>query len=87
MSQEDMGTQVRYQTLWSKALALVMDPCQIDGTSLGFKIFRANLRTRKWFSVPFKVKEELDVKSLPGILNFMSPIIEGKAAFLEYDEE
>jgi proteasome lid subunit RPN8/RPN11 len=87
MSKEDMGTQARYQTLWDKALALVIDPYQIDGTSLGFKLFRANLRTRKWFSVPFKVKEELDVKSLPGILNFMSPIIEGKAAFLEYDEE
>ena len=87
MSQEDMGTQARYQTLWNKALALVIDPYQIDGTSLGFKIFRANLRTRKWFSIPFKVKEDLDVKSLPGILNFMSPIIEGKAAFLEYDEE
>ena len=87
MSHEDIGTQARYQTLWNKALALVIDPYQIDGTSLGFKIFRANLRTRKWFSVPFKVKETLDVKSLPGILKFMSPIIEGKAAFLEYDEE
>lgn len=87
MSHEDMGTQVRYQTLWNKALALVIDPYQIDGTTLGFMIFRANLRTRKWFSVPFKVKDDLDVKLLPEILNFMNPIIEGRAAFLEYDEE
>jgi len=87
MSDEDMGTQARYQKLWDKAIALVVDPYQIDGTSLGFDIFRANLKTKKWFSIPFSVEGSLDVKLLPEILNFMNPIIEGKAAYLEYDED
>ena len=87
MSEEDIGTQARYQKLWDKAIALVVDPYQIDGTSLGFDIFRANLRTKKWFSIPFSVEGSLDVKLLPEILNFMNPIIEGKAAYLEYDED
>ena len=87
MSPEDIGTQARYQTLWKKAIALVIDPYQIDGTSLGFEIFRANLRTRKWFSIPYNVRGSIDVKMLPEILDFMNPIIEGKAAYLEYDEE
>jgi len=55
MSNEDLGTQARYQTLWNKAMALVIDPYQIDGTSLGFEIYRANLKTRKWFSIPYNV--------------------------------
>ncbi len=87
MSDEDIGTQARYQKLWDKAIALVVDPYQIDGTSLGFEIFRANLKTKKWYSIPFSVDGSLDVKLLPEILNFMNPIIEGKAAYLEYDED
>ncbi len=82
-----MGTQSRYQKLWDKASALVIDPYQIDGKSVGFEIFRADLKTYKWYSVPFSVKGSLDVKMLPEILEFMNPIIEGKAAYLEYDED
>ncbi|MFX1276742.1 MAG: hypothetical protein ACFFBP_18930 [Promethearchaeota archaeon] len=87
MSNEDMGTQARYQKLWKKAVALVVDPYQIDGTSLGFEIYRANLQTRRWFSVPYNIRGAIDVRMLPDILNFMNPIIEGKAAYLEYDED
>ncbi|MFX1256733.1 MAG: hypothetical protein ACFFAN_02655 [Promethearchaeota archaeon] len=87
MSPEDISTQARYQKLWDKAVALVIDPYKIDGTSLGFEIFRADLKTNKWFRIPFRVEGSLDIKMLPEILDFMSPIIEGKAAFLEYDEQ
>jgi proteasome lid subunit RPN8/RPN11 len=86
MSREDLGTQSRYQTLWDKAIALVIDPYQIDGKSIGFEIYRANFKKREWFSVPFEIKGNLDVGMLPEILEFMNPIIEGKAAYLEYDE-
>lgn len=87
MSNEDVGTQARYQRLWEDAIALVIDPYRIDGTSLGFEIYRANLNTRKWRSVPNKIKGSIDVKMVPEILKFMNPIIEGKAIYLEYDEE
>ncbi|MFX0186656.1 MAG: hypothetical protein ACFE8A_02850 [Candidatus Hodarchaeota archaeon] len=87
MSPEDIGTQSRYQKLWSKAVALVIDPYQIDGTSVGFEIFRADLKTKKWFRIPYTIEGALDVKMLPEILEFMNPIIEGKPAYLEYDED
>jgi len=87
MSNEDIGTQARYQKLWDKAIALVIDPYQIDGTSLGFEIYRANIRTKKWFSLPYNIKGHLDVRMLPEILAFMNPIIEGKPVYLEYDED
>jgi proteasome lid subunit RPN8/RPN11 len=87
MSREDLGTQARYQKLWDKAIALVIDPYKINGISLGFEIYRANFKSKKWFSVPFEIKGYLDVKMLPEILDFMNPIIEGKAAYLEYDEK
>jgi len=86
MSKEDLGTQRRYQKFWDKSVALVIDPYQINGKSLGFEIYRANFNSKKWFSVPFDVKGSLDVRMLPEILEFMAPIIEGKPAYLEYDE-
>ncbi|TFG18414.1 MAG: hypothetical protein EU531_00205 [Promethearchaeota archaeon] len=86
MSKEDLGTQSRYQALWDKAIALVIDPYQINGKSMGFEIYRANIKKRQWFSVPFEIKGNIDVRMLPEILEFMNPIIEGKAAYLEYDE-
>lgn len=86
MSDEDLGTQTRYQKLWDKAIALVIDPYLIDGSSLGFEVYRADIKSRKWYSIPYMVRGHLDVRMLPEILQFMNPIIEGKAIYLEYDE-
>jgi proteasome lid subunit RPN8/RPN11 len=87
MSREDLGTQARYQKLWDKAVALVIDPYKINGKSLGFEIYRANFKTKKWVSLPFEIKGYLDVHMLPEILEFMNPIIEGRAIYLEYDQD
>jgi proteasome lid subunit RPN8/RPN11 len=85
LSGEDIGTQSRYQKLWNKSVALVIDPYQIDGTSYGFKMFRANLKTQKWFELPFVMKGELKMNVLPDLLEFINPVVDGKALFLEYD--
>jgi proteasome lid subunit RPN8/RPN11 len=87
LSAEDMGTQARYQKLWDKSVALVIDPYQIDGKSTGFEIYTADLKTKTWYPLVYGIKGSLDVKMLPEILKFMNPIIEGKAAYLEYDED
>ena len=86
MSDEDIGTQERYQKLWGDAVALVIDPYEIDGTSYGFQIFKANLKTRKWFPLYYQIKGKLSVKTLPELVKFINPIIDGKAIYLEYDE-
>lgn len=86
LSEEDMGTQSRYQKLWDKSIALVIDPYQINGTSFGFNIFRANLKSRKWYPVPFSFKNELDMKIIPELIEFINPIVDGKALFMEYDQ-
>lgn len=86
MSNEDIGTQERYQKLWEKSVALVIDPYKIDGSSAGFEIYRADLKTRKWFPLNYKIQGSLDVKMLPELINFINPIVEGKAIYLEYDE-
>ncbi|TFF96785.1 MAG: hypothetical protein EU547_06000 [Promethearchaeota archaeon] len=87
MSDEDLYTQSEYQKHWKNAIALVIDPYQIDGTSYGFKIFRADLNSGKWYSIPFELKENLDVAVIPKLVNFINPIVDGHAIFLEYDEE
>jgi proteasome lid subunit RPN8/RPN11 len=86
LSSEDMGTQARYQKLWKKSVALVIDPYQIDGHVYGFNIFRANLKTAKWYEVPFSIKGNITPNVLPELLDFTNPIVEGKDLFLEYDE-
>ena len=87
MSDEDVYTQSEYQKHWEKAVAIVIDPYEIDGTSYGFQVFRCDLKTQKWYSVPFEMEESLNVSLLPKILDFVNPIVDGKALFLEYDEE
>jgi proteasome lid subunit RPN8/RPN11 len=87
MSNEDIGTQARYQKLWDKSVALVIDPYLINGTSAGFEIYRADLRTKTWYPLVYGIKGSLDIKMLPEILKFMNPILEGKAVYLEYDED
>ncbi|MFX0027456.1 MAG: hypothetical protein ACFE8M_13725 [Candidatus Hermodarchaeota archaeon] len=87
LSAEDMGTQARYQKLWDKSVALVIDPYQIDGKSTGFEIYTADLKSNTWYPMVYGIKGSLDIKMLPEILKFMNPILEGKAVYLEYDEE
>ena len=87
MSREDIGTQKTYQKLWDKAVALVIDPYLIDGTSTGFEIYRANLKSKTFYPLLYGIKGSLDIRMLPDILSFMNPIIQGKAVYLEYDEE
>jgi proteasome lid subunit RPN8/RPN11 len=86
MSEEDLGTQGIYQKLWNKAVGLVIDPYMIDGKNMGFNIFRADLNANKWYAIPFKMKGALSPNLLPDLLDFISPIIDGKALYLEYDE-
>ncbi|HDZ18161.1 MAG TPA: hypothetical protein ENH75_07725 [archaeon] len=87
LSAEDMGTQARYQKLWDKSVALVIDPYQIDGKSTGFEIYRADIKANTWYPLVYDIKGSLDIKMLPEILEFINPIIEGKALYLEYDED
>ncbi|TFG04472.1 MAG: hypothetical protein EU536_04565 [Promethearchaeota archaeon] len=87
MSVEDFGTQVRYQKLWNDSIALVIDPYLINGSTYGFKIFRANLKSREWYPIPFSVKGSFDPSLLPELLSFIQPIVHGKSIYLEYDED
>jgi len=87
MSNEDLGTQARYQKLWDKSVALVIDPYQINGNSTGFEIYRADIKNNTWYPLVYGIKGSLDVRMLPEILKFINPIIEGKPVYLEYDED
>ena len=87
MSPEDKGTQANYQTFWPRSVALVIDPYKIDGSSAGFEIYRLDLKTDIFYPLIYGIKGSLDIKMLPEILEFINPIIEGKALYLEYDED
>ncbi|OLS16230.1 MAG: 26S proteasome regulatory subunit N11-like protein [Promethearchaeota archaeon CR_4] len=86
ISEEDFGNLSRYQRLWDKAVTLVIDPFLINGKSIGFKVFRANLQTGQWYSLSAKLDQPIDPSVLPSLLEFMTPVVEGKPVYLEYDE-
>ncbi len=78
ISQEDWGTQFRYQQLWSRSVALVMDPYEMNGTGLGFGLFRADLHSQRWYGVPFQLREQVDPHLMPALLELFRAVIDGK---------
>lgn len=86
LSPDDFETHSNFQKQWEGSVALVMDPFKIDGKSFGFEIYRVDFTRKKYNSIPYLVKGALDVKALPELLDFLSPIVESKATDLEFDE-
>ncbi len=78
ISQEDFATQARYQQLWPRSIALVIDPYMINGTEIGFGLYRADLRTQMWFGVPFLLREKVEPRLMPALLDLFRAIIDGK---------
>lgn len=92
MSSTDYQTQVRYQRLGSKGsqltapVALVIDPTKISNRSYGFKIFRLKKDMKTWDEPRFQVLN-CPLETIPGLINTLLPLSEGKAMFLEYDHD
>ncbi len=86
MSNEDLHGHAQYTKWYPEAVALVIDPFLINGKEPGFEIYRVEDNTKQWYPLIYGIKGSIDVRTLPELLNFMYPIIEGKAIYLEYDE-
>jgi len=86
LSSDDFETHSNFQKQWEDSVALVMDPFKIDGKSYGFDIYRVDFKSNRYNRIPFLVKGALDVRVLPELLDFLSPIVENKATDLEFEE-
>ena len=86
LSNDDFETHSNFQKQWEDSVALVMDPFKIDGLSYGFDIYRVDFKSNKYNKIPYLVKGALDVRALPELLEFLSPIVENKATDLEFEE-
>jgi proteasome lid subunit RPN8/RPN11 len=85
LSNEDIATQTRWQKLWPPSIALVVDPELIDGTKYGFKIFRVDLKTKKYIDLPFSIKGAFDAANLFDVLKFFDSKVDQKYNIYEYD--
>lgn len=87
LSIDDYNTQARYQALWSKAVALVIDPTQISKSDYGFSVFR-NTHKEPGSKGYTQLGAKIDGMEPPAAfdtLNLVSPAFEGKDLnFLEY---
>ena len=86
LSSDDFETHSNFQKQWEDSVALVMDPFKIDWHSYGFDIYRVDFKSNRYNKIPFLVKGALDVRALPELLEFLSPIVENKATDLEFEE-
>ncbi|MFX1250358.1 MAG: hypothetical protein ACFFCZ_01930 [Promethearchaeota archaeon] len=84
LSGTDMATQQRYQKLWRQSIALVLDPTLISNSNYGFEIFRLSEDLKNPQTVKFKFKD-LAPRPVPELIEFLLPLVDGKALFLEYD--
>lgn len=88
LSTDDYDTQNRYQSLWSKAVALVIDPTQFSKSNFGFGVFR-NTRKEPGSKGYTELSCEVDglsERSANDILKMIRPAYEGSdLKFLEYE--
>jgi len=88
MSTDDHATQARYQALWSKAIALVIDPTMITPSDFGFGIFRNTMKETSNFGYT-ELSAEVDGLShqaAKDILDLIRPAFEGEELkFIEYE--
>lgn len=89
LSTDDWQTQNRYQSLWNKSIAIVIDPMQIDKHDQGFAVFRNTSTTdvRKGYTELSTVVEGFSPEASYDILKMIKPAYNGeKLDFLEYSE-
>ncbi|MFX1535408.1 MAG: hypothetical protein ACFFDI_14375, partial [Promethearchaeota archaeon] len=84
LSGRDVATQQRYQKLWKHSIALVLDPTLISNSHYGFEIFRLSEDLRNLQPVRYKFKDLAPIP-VPELIEFLLPLVNGKALFLEYD--
>lgn len=87
LSIDDWNTQSRYQTLWNKSIAVVIDPTKISKSDQGFSVFRNTnkVEVKKGYTELSSVVDGFSPESSFEILNMVRPAYQGeKLTFLEY---
>ncbi|MCY3410637.1 MAG: hypothetical protein INQ03_03270 [Candidatus Heimdallarchaeota archaeon] len=82
MSIDDYETQARYQGLWEKSIAIVVDPTEISKSDFGFSVFR-NTEPRATLQQSYtELSCELDgltQDAAHNIINLIQPALRGES--------
>ncbi|MHA2250022.1 MAG: hypothetical protein ACXAD7_06655 [Candidatus Kariarchaeaceae archaeon] len=88
LSTDDWETQARYQALWNKSIAVVVDPTQISKHDQGYGVFRNtnNIDVKKGYTELSTKVDGLSSKASWEILKLVKPKFKGeKLNSLEYE--
>lgn len=90
LSIDDYETQARYQGLWNKSIAIVVDPTQISTSDYGYSVFRntsqvPSAQLRQSYTELSTEVEGMNPDAAFGILNLVQPALKGKSQkYFEY---
>ena len=91
LSIDDYQTQARYQALWEKSIALVIDPTQISKSNYGFAVFKntrldSSENFRQSYTELSSAVSGLEKEAAYSIISLIQPALAGskKQQYFEY---
>ncbi len=75
MSETDYHTQLRYQKMWKKAIAAVIDPQLVTDNSFGWKIFRLNTNFDDWEHLEVEYADSFNPRMIPQLIELYAEIL------------
>lgn len=85
MSDTDVQTQVRYQKMWSKAIAAVIDPVLVSDTSFGWKIFRLTPDFKKWDDLHVEYADSFTPQLITQLIELYAEVLEQEELISEVE--
>lgn len=83
LSEPDYLTQARYQSLWEKSIALVIDPTQISESDYGFGVFmntksNATDNFKQSYTEISSIVDGLETEAANSIITLIQPALSGR---------
>ncbi len=85
MSDTDWNTQYRYQKMWQKAIAAVIDPTLVSDSSLGWKIFRLTPDFKQWEDVKVEYTDSFSPRMIPQLIELYAEVLEQEELISELE--
>ncbi len=76
MSDTDLHTQYRYQKMWIKAIAAVIDPVIVNARSFGWKLFRLTPDFQDWESLTVQHADSFTPQMIPQLIELYAEVLE-----------
>ncbi len=86
MSSDDVSTHQRYQKMWKKAVAVVIDPTLVSKKSFGWGFFRFTDDFTRWERLNIKYAKQFNPEMIPELIELYGELLDQKELVSELEE-